>query len=225
MNTQSPWHALFIAVLGLTAVACITINVYFPEAAVRDLSEKIEDAVAREAAKIDDASPNEDGESANEGDSVSQPDGFEMASLSSRLYGTVVGTLIDLTAADAQAQSGVAAPEITNPAIRKIVQSRASRVQQLDRFKSTGVLGENNKALVEVRSLDSLELRQRAAVQKLVREENADRDRMFREIAAATSADLAQLPQIQSTYAETLRRNAKAGEWIQMPDGQWKQKG
>ena len=225
MNTQSPWHALFITVLGLTAVACITINVYFPEAAVRDLSEKIEDAVAREAAKIDDnPSTDEDGESESEGSSASEPDGFEMASLSARLYGTVVGSLLDLTAADVQAQSGVAAPEITNPAIRKIVQSRASRVQQLDRFKSMGVLGESNRALVEVRSLDPLELRQRAAVQKLVREENADRDRMFREIAAATSADLAQLPQIQSTYAETLRRNARAGEWIQMPDGQWKQK-
>ena len=32
-------------------LACVTINVYFPEAAVKDLSEKIEDAVAREAAE------------------------------------------------------------------------------------------------------------------------------------------------------------------------------
>lgn len=226
MNTQSPWHALFITVLGLTALACITINVYFPEAAVRDLSEKIEDAVAREAATIDDedsdASPNED----EEGEPAPSSEGgsLQMAAIAETPI-RLLGALLDLTAADALAQGSVAAPEITNPAIRKIVQSRARRVQELDRYKSLGVLGENNRALVEVRSLEALELRQRAAVQKLVREENADRNRMFREIAAATSADLSQLPRIQSTYAETLRRNARRGEWIQLPDGRWQQKG
>ncbi|MEO1366158.1 MAG: DUF1318 domain-containing protein [Acidobacteriota bacterium] len=222
MTTQNHWQALFITVLALTAVACITINVYFPEAAVRDLSEKIESAVAREAAKIDDpATPAGDDTAPDSGHSTEgDPQPFTAASLAR----SAVITVLDWTAADASAQGGVASPEISNPAIRKIVESRARRLPELERFKATGAVGENNRAMLEIRTLDALELRQRAAVQKLVREENADRDRMFKEIAAATQADLSQLPRIQSTYAETLRANAKAGDWIQRPDGTWLQK-
>ena len=118
----------------------------------------------------------------------------------------------------------VAAPEITNPAIEKIIQSRAGRVKELNKYKASGVLGANNKALVEVRQLDALPLQERAAVQKLVKAENADRERMFKEIAAATGTNLSQLPKIRSTYATTLRQKARPGEWIQMPDGSWRQK-
>ena len=211
------WATLALSVLALTAVACITINVYFPEAAIKDLSEKIEDAVAREAENLgaDDATSTTDSNASFDGQTNQRP---QLAAL-----WRVVGLVIDATATDAQAQE-VADPEITNPSIRRIISSRAQRVAELDRHKASGVLGENNKALVEVRSLDSLELRDRATVQKLVRDENADRDRMFREIAAATQADLSQLDKIQTTYAETLRANARPGDWIQLPNGQWTQK-
>jgi len=118
----------------------------------------------------------------------------------------------------------VAAPEITNPAIRKIIQSRAGRVRELNRYKASGAVGENKRALVEVRRLDALALEDRAAVEKLTRAENADRERMFKEIAAATGTDLSQLPRIRETYAATLRQKARRGDWIQMPDGSWRQK-
>ncbi len=118
----------------------------------------------------------------------------------------------------------VAAPEITNPAIRKIIQSRAGRVRALNRFKASGALGENNKALVEVRQLDALPTSERGGVKQLVRAENADRERMFKAIAAATGTDLSQLPKIRSTYATTLRQKARRDDWIQMPDGSWQQK-
>ena len=187
---------------------------YFPEAAVKDLSEKIEDAVAREAAAAGDAEP-EPEEGAGE----------DVSWLRST-FDRAVGTALHLLApAPVYAQTDeVAAPEITNPAIRKIIQSRAARVRELNRHKSSGAVGESNKALIEVRQLDALALQQRAAVQKLVRAENADRERMFKEIAAATGTDLSQLPQIRSTYATTLRQKARRGDWIQMPDGTWRQK-
>ncbi len=211
---------LGLLLAGLAMIACVTINVYFPEAAVKDLSEQIEDAVEREAAQ-------------GEGDGAAPGD--EPAGETARLEGAswlratadvVVGTALHLLApAPVYAQTNeVAAPEITNPAIRKIVQSRAARVRELGAHKASGALGENSRALVEVRRLDALGLQERAAVQKLVRAENADRERMFKEIAAATGTDLSQLPQIRATYATTLRQKARAGEWIQMPDGSWRQK-
>ncbi len=97
----------------------------------------------------------------------------------------ICGLLAGVPASTSRADE-VAAPEITNPAIRQIIQSRAGRVKELNRYKAAGALGENNKALVKVRQLDALPLQERAAVQKLVRAENADRERMFKEIAAAT---------------------------------------
>ena len=227
MNQPSYWKVLFLTVLAFTAMACITINVYFPEAAVRDLSEKIEDAVTAEAARLGEEAPAaEDPGTAGQGGGESAgagtaPDGGPTLA---RAAGRLAGWLLDATAADAHAQT-VAAPEISNPAIRKIVDSRARRVAELGRYKASGVLGENNQALVEIRDLESLPLRERARVQQVVREENEDRRRMFREIAAATDADLSQLGRIQSTYAETLRANAARGEWIQLPDGRWQRKG
>jgi uncharacterized protein YdbL (DUF1318 family) len=116
-------------------------------------------------------------------------------------------------------------PEITNPAIRKIIDSRAARYNELRRYLDQGVLGENNKGLVEVRNLEALtDLKARADVQRLVKAENADRQELYKEIAAAKNVDLAQLPKIQETYAATLRQNAKAGDWIQQPDGNWVKK-
>ncbi len=208
-------------VLAACAVAaCVTINVYFPEAAVKDLSEKIEDAVEREAAQAaDEADPAAAG-------STGASAALEQTSWLRSALETAVGTALYLTApAPVYAQGDqVAAPEITNPAIRKIIQSRAARVRRLNGYKASGALGENSRALVEVRKLDALPLQERAAVQKLVRAENADRERMFKEIAAATGTDLSQLPQIRATYATTLRQKARPGDWIQMPDGSWRQK-
>ena len=220
MSVLRWFRALAVATLVLPlALACVTINVYFPEAAVKDLSERIEAAVAEQAAETSGETP--DAGSEAEGDSGGQADlggGFLRAAE------IALGTALHLLGpGDALAQE-VAAPEITNPAIRRIIASRGARVAEIDRFKSQGVLGENNQALLEARELGSLALQDRAAVQKLVREENADRERMFKEIAAATGADLSTLPQIRSTYAQTLRQRARSGDWIQQAGGQWVQK-
>ncbi len=118
----------------------------------------------------------------------------------------------------------VAAPEMTNPTIQQIIQSRAGRVRELNRHKASGLLGESNTALVDIRDPQVLSLQERAAVQKLVRDENADRERMFKEIAAATGTDLSQLPQIRERYARAPREHARSNDWIQMPDGSWRKK-
>lgn len=200
-------------------LACVTINVYFPEAAVKDLSEKIEAAVARQAEQAGSESDEATGEDETQGDQA------RLGDTVLRAAEIALGTTLHLLGpGEALAQGSVAAPEITNPAIRRIITSRGARVGEIDKYKGQGVLGENKDALLEARDLSSLPLKERAAVQKLVREENADRERMFKEIAAATGADLSSLPQIQATYAETLRQRARSGEWIQNTDGKWQQK-
>ena len=205
----------------LMLATCVTVNVYFPAAAVKDLSRKIEEEVQKEAEKTQTPQKEPGGEAAPApAPAPERPTEKPPAKGSASLLDTLFG----VTPAYAQTGS-VAAPEVSSPAIRKIIESRAAHVAALNKYKAQGVFGENNQGLVEVRSLDSLtELKDRAEVQRLVKAENADREELYREIAAAKKVDLSQLPKIRETYASTLRELARPGEWIQMPDGAWKQK-
>lgn len=202
--------------LGCAAVlaACITINVYFPEAAVKELAQQIEDEVQRKAAG--EASPTP----------VAEPTPAPVAEPTAGTPESPLSWVLSLGATTAYAaQDEVAAPEITNPAIRKIIDSRAARLEAVNDLKAKGVVGESNQALLVVRNLDAIQgLKERADAQKLIKDENADREQLFREIAAAKNVELAQLPQIRTTYSEALRENARPGDWIQLPDGSWAQK-
>lgn len=205
MNARA--RMLAIAPVLLTA-ACFTINVYFPEAAIQDLSNKIEEQVVKEAAA----------KAAATSDAPPPSEPVEKPRESSSVLDLLLGTSV------AHAEE-VVAPEVSSPAIRKIIDSRAGRLDQLNDFKAKGVIGENNQGLVEARALETLgDLKARADVQRLVKSENTDREELYKEVAAAKGVDLAQLPKIRETYAGTLRERAKPGEWIQGPDGTWNRK-
>jgi uncharacterized protein YdbL (DUF1318 family) len=215
---KSPlWSLLLLA-------GCVTINVYFPEAEIRELSERIEAEVRGEPVSAGEDTEDEVDESA------AAPPRLRLASEPARgvargeLRLAGLGALAGVLAINAPGQ-GVPEPAVMTPAIRKIIASRRERHPALERWKSQGVVGETNRALVEARDLQQVaDLRQRAEVQRLLREENADREQLFREIAAAEGVDLSQLPRIQQTYADTLRRVALPGQWVQMPDGSWVRK-
>lgn len=207
------YHLPLLA-LTLIVAGCVTINLYFPEKEVEDLAQKIEQQV-QEQAEAGEAGTNE----ATPPEQAPAPAG--KGSSGGPL--SLLDRLLGVTPAYAQA---VPEPEVTNPAIRKIIDSRASRLADVNGYKSKGVIGENNRGALEVRDLDALsDLRARAEVQKLVRAENTDREQLYKEIAAAKNIELSQLDKIRETYAETLRQNARPGDWIQLPDGSWKQKG
>jgi len=202
------WMSIALVAGLVGSLACVTINVYFPEAAVRDLSQQIEEEVQKQAAQQP-ATP--------ETPPVSEDGG------QSRLYRT---TLLDavLGVTSVHAQS-VPEPTVSNPAIRKIIDSRASRVDAINKFKAAGAIGESNRALLEIRDLEAVtDLKARADAQRLVKAENADREQLFKEIAAAEGVDPSQIDRVRETYAETLRANARPGDWIQDPGGAWKQK-
>jgi len=202
------WMSIALVAGLVGSLACVTINVYFPEAAVRDLSQQIEEEVQKQAAQQP-ATP--------ETPPVSEDGG------QSRLYRT---TLLDavLGVTSVHAQS-VPEPTVSNPAIRKIIDSRASRVDAINKFKAAGAIGESNRALLEIRDLEAVtDLKARADAQRLVKAENADREQLFKEIAAAEGVDPSQIDRVRETYAETLRANARPGDWIQDPSGAWKRK-
>ncbi len=211
MKLRAKRYHLPLVLLILIVAGCVTINLYFPEKEVGDLAQKIEDQVRAEA----------EGAGAEE---ENTPEPAQPPAEPDRSRGSVslLDALLGVTPAYAQE---VPEPEVTNPAIRAIIESRASRLTQINDYKSRGVIGENNRGALEVRDLDAIsDLRARADVQKLVRAENADREQLYKEIAAAKNIDVSQLDKIRATYAETLRNNSRPGDWIQMPDGSWQRK-
>lgn len=201
-----------LAALGLAA--CVTINVYFPEAAIRDMSQAIEEEVQKQAAEAGAIPPLDEAPPAGEPAQPAAPPPATSSLLRDLLGGT-----------SALAAEEVPDPGISSPAIRQIIGSRAARVPAIRKYKAAGAIGESNQALLALRDLEALaDLKARAEVQRLVKAENADREQLFREMAAAKQVDPGQIPKIRETYAETLRANARPGDWIQMPDGAWKRK-
>ena len=215
------------ALMLVTLLTCVTVNVYFPAAAIKDLSRKIEEEVQKEAAK-DQKAPAESPKAPAESPKAPEPRPPEppppAQKPSEPPSAGVLDSLLGVSAAYAGTDA-VGTPDVTSPAIRKIIQSRAARVDALNLFKSSGVVGENKQALVEIRNLEGIsDLKVRAEVQRLVKAENADREELFREMAVAKKVDPSQIPKIRETYAATLRELARLGDWIQTPDGTWKKK-
>jgi len=209
-------RAIRVVVLLLItlSLSCVTVNVYFPEAEIRDLSRQIEEEIRQRAAEAAAEQANAEAQDADSQQSARVEPGALLELVGAALFGSRV-----------HAQDRVPQPEVTNPAIRRIIDGRAKRLAAVNDFKAAGAVGENNKALLEIRALDAVsELRQRATLQRVVKDENADREQLFKEIAAATSVAPSQIPRIRQTYAATIRDEARVGNWIQMPDGEWRQK-
>jgi uncharacterized protein YdbL (DUF1318 family) len=134
----------------------------------------------------------------------------------------VLGAFAALSIPSAAKAAAAQNPDMTNPAIKKFVDSRIARLPNIDKYKALGIIGENNHASVEIRSADAVKDPQgREEVQRLVQDENADRTAQFLEVAKQQKKDMSK---VREEYAQTFRDRAKAGEWIQLPDGVWKKK-
>jgi hypothetical protein len=91
------------------------------------------------------------------------------------------------------------------------------RYPQIQAAKAAGKVGETTQGLIEAVKGQSLD----APTQKLVDDENRDRNELYQLIAKETNAT----PQVVAE--QNARRNfqrAKSGEWLKSADGRWEQK-
>ncbi len=100
------------------------------------------------------------------------------------------------------------------PEIEKALSGRQARYAQLNLFKSTGCLGENNLGLVEV--LDNPSVCQPPALA-----ENRDRMVIYRAIADQNNLGSEGLAQVQNVFGEVQRERASSGDPVQLPSGEW----
>ena len=197
MRKQLKWITL-AAVLALP-VACVTINVYFPEAAAQKAAEQFVDKVIGEQAKDAPAPADQ------------PPPGRSPGAM-----------LLDLVIPSAYAQSAdinVQTPQIQ--AIQARMRDRFASV--LAKYCTSGAVGFTRDGLVAVRDAAGLALADRAGVNAAVADENRDRQAVYREIALA-NGHAEWEKQIRDTFAKQWIQQARPGWYYQDTGGAWKQK-
>lgn len=122
---------------------------------------------------------------------------------------------------------GLAAPvaaqgnlEINTPAVAAVRASLQARFAQLEPLFANGAVGLTQDGSVELRDANLVPLAQRAAASGLVAAENADRARLYREIALANGHPEWEAD-IRSTFAQRWIAKARAGWWVKNPQGAW----
>lgn len=200
MSPMMRWITATLAASCLALAACVTVNVYFPAAAAEKAADRI----------IEDIWGPGKGQ---------KPEGNEQSSIRG-FAGDVLLAALDFVVPAAHAQADI---DISSPAIRALTASMKARAGDLDPFFSSGAVGLTADGLVEIRDANAVPLADRNRLRKLVADENADRNSLYREIATA-NGNPGWEADIRSTFAERWIANARAGWYYKSGAGAWTQK-
>jgi len=188
-----------LLIAGFLISACVTVNIYFPAAAVERAAEQIvKETWGSPAAPA----------------KMPAPQSFNWFSPVRLAAMTLVS--------EAHAQE--ADINVSNPAIRALKESIKERSAAIKPFMDRGNIGIGQDGLLAVRSTDGLNLKERAETKQLVDAENRDRENLYAEIAKANGIPKESIPKIKSIFAKSWLDQAQPGWWIQDGQGSWKRK-
>lgn len=190
-----------LATVMVALVGCVTINVYFPEAAAQKAADQFIGTVLDNAGK---PVPKND-----------TPPPPAKPGPSAMLLDLLVPVAYAGDAPNIRIQNA------TTEAIRQRMQSRFQGGLG-DLFKS-GAVGFTHDGMVAVRDASKVPLSQRAQVNATVAEENRDRAALYREVASANGHPEWEA-QIRATFAKGWIERAPAGWYYQDAAGAWKRK-
>jgi len=122
----------------------------------------------------------------------------------------------------AYAQEGVL--EVSTASIRALKTAIKKRFPKLIPYFQKGIIGENNRGLLEIKSWEGVSLLERAKVKQLVEAENKDRTNLYQEVAKNMGIDPSQLGKVQKIFAKQWQKTAPSGTWIQTEEGKWVRK-
>jgi len=196
-------HGL-LATLLVTLVGCVTINVYFPEAAAQKAADQFIGTV------IDSSVP----APAPKNEQLPAPP-KKSAQPSAMLLDLLIPAAYAAETPDIRIQT------TTTEAIQERMQSRFR--DTLAPLFNAGAVGFTRDGLVAVRDAAKVPLDQRAGVNTVVADENRDRNALYREVANANNHPEWEA-QIRTTFAKGWIERARAGWYYQDSSGAWKQK-
>uniref|UniRef100_A0A831UCH0 DUF1318 domain-containing protein n=1 Tax=Geobacter metallireducens TaxID=28232 RepID=A0A831UCH0_GEOME len=215
-------RALLAGLCGmLAACAIITVNVYFPEKAVKEAYKSLDEMLLQQGEE----------KPASEG---KLPGGEKPAAApgpQSRLLDRLPSLSLVGAAYAAENYADQLAVEIAGmPEVLAAYDEMKARLPQLDALRDRGIVGETNQGLVTVHDKGKATPRDEA----LVKEENANRKTVITAMARAilklnkqpeSKGAIGQvLPKAAATYADAKREAAKPGWWMQLQNGRWVQK-
>ena len=200
MTPMFRWITAGLAGFCLVLAACVTINVYFPAAAAEKAADRIIEDIWGPGQQP-------------------KPEGNEQSSMGHAAGHALVAAL-DFVVPAAHAQADI---DISSPAIRALTASMKARAGALEAFFGSGAIGLTADGLVEIRDANAVPLADRNGVRKLVADDNADRNSLYREIATANGHPEWE-SDIRSTFAERWIANARAGWYYKSKAGAWTQK-
>lgn len=183
-------------------VGCVTINVYFPEAAAQKAADRfIGTVIDQGGAPAQDAKP------------VSPA--HEPAQPSAMLLDLLVPAAYAADTPDIRVQTPA------TEAIRGRMQARFQTI--LQSLLDSGAIGFTKDGLVAVHDAGKIPLSKRAQATAAVADENGDRNALYREIARANGHPEWE-SRIRATFAKGWIERAHAGWYYQDASGAWKRK-
>ena len=192
-------------------VSCVTVNIYFPAAAVEKAADQIILDVwhkQNDDGKTDSAAPLPSSSKAKKAEhSALDPRRIVVAALSA-ISGEAHAQNVDFNA--------------SSPQIEQIKARMASRFGELRPFLDSGAIGLTADGLIAVHDANAASLADRARMNQLVSAENKDRKALYQAIADANNQP-GWAGQIQKTFAERWISQAQSGWWYQSGGG-WKKK-
>ena len=191
------------ALLTVFFVACVTINVYFPEAAAVEAADRIIDKVR--------------GESDGDSTSFSNPQRDSDAPI---LLAVAYG-VSNFLVSDANAQGSVDFDK-PSPEKQALENSLAARFPSLRPYFDSGAIGLTDAGLIEFRDRNLVPLKDRNSVVQMVAAQNNDWNALYAEIANLNGHPEWQ-DSIRRTFAQRWVAKANKG-WYYREGGTWKQK-
>ncbi|OOG38685.1 YdbL family protein [Rhodanobacter sp. C05] len=191
--------------LAVALVGCVTINVYFPEAAAQKAADQFIGNVLDDAGQTTTPAPKQPAPAKSNHEQ--QPSAM----------------LLDLLipAADAAETPNLLIQTSTSEAIRGRMRERFQGV--LGALLDSGAVGFTNDGMVTMRDAAKVPLSQRAPANAAVADENRDRAALYREIANANNHPEWE-PQIRAAFAKGWTEKAHAGWYYQDAGGAWQRK-
>ncbi|MFQ5330238.1 MAG: DUF1318 domain-containing protein [Thermodesulfobacteriota bacterium] len=199
----------FASLLIFVIASCVTINIYFPAAAVEKVADEIVDEVW---GAIDEGVDGAD--DTGEKGSTEEPQSFldDLAR-----YATITIGVNEAHAEEADIK-------VSTPAIRALKRSIQQRAGSIMPYLDKGNAGISNDGLLVSRSSKGLKLKARANLKGLLKAENRDREALYSEIAKANKFGPDKVEDIKRLFARSWIKNARAGWWVQNEDGTWRRK-
>ncbi|MBE7466353.1 MAG: DUF1318 domain-containing protein [Planctomycetes bacterium] len=134
----------------------------------------------------------------------------------------MLGLCVWLGAFAAAGADGTLDLNVSTPAIVKLRAALAARAEAVGKLKDAAFAGEGREGMLEIRTLDKVELSKKKEIQDLVTAENADRRALYVEILKACGLPESELGRVMQGAAAQYRAAAAAGHYVQHPEsGAW----